>query len=165
MLSPRERSQKSAYRRYMGEEDREEITRIFSSGKWPPILGDEDSINRLKARFFEQKTHPEVSDSRSLAPEMPRIVQAVCSHYGIDESKLLKCRRGRFNEPRAVAIHLIRTLRKASFAEIGSAFGLNSYSGVGGVLESVRKRLTSDQQLREHCLRIQRSLTTGQTQT
>ena len=47
------------------------ITRIFNESKWPPILGDEDSINRLKTRFYEQKIHPEVSDSRSLAPGCP----------------------------------------------------------------------------------------------
>ena len=159
ILSPRKRGQRAAYRRYMGEEDNEEITRVFSGRKWPPILGDEASINHLKARFFEQKTHPQVPYSQSLAPQALRIVQAVCSHYQIDESELVKCRRGRFNEPRAVAIHLIRTMRKDSFAAIGSQFGLKSYSAVGGVLDSIRKRLASDQELSERFRHIQKAVT------
>ena len=92
-------------------------------------------------------------------------MQAVCSHYGIDRSELVKCRRGQFNEPRAVAIHLIRNMRKDSFAVIGSTFGLKSYSAVGGVLESMRRRLASDPEMSERCRRVQTSLTTGQTET
>ncbi len=92
-------------------------------------------------------------------------MQAVCSYYRIGRSELVKCRRGQFNEPRAVAIHLVRNMRKDSFADIGSTFGLKSYSAVGGVLESMRKRLASDLELSERCQRVQRSLTTGQTET
>jgi chromosomal replication initiation ATPase DnaA len=148
----------------MGEEDREEIRRIFSGGKLPPILGDEDSVNRLKARFFEQKSHPQVPDSQFLAPPVSRIVQAICSYYRTGESELLKCKRGWFNEPRAVAIHLVRTMRKDSFADIGSAFGLRSYSAVGGVLDSIHKRLVSDRELKERRRRIREEIT-GQTET
>jgi chromosomal replication initiation ATPase DnaA len=119
----------------------------------------------MKARFFERKTHYEVPDSLSLAPEARQIMQVVCSHYRIGRSELVKCRRGHFNEPRAVAIHLIRTMRKDGFAAIGSQSGLKSYSAVGGVLDSIRKRLASDQELSERCQRVQRSLTTGQTET
>ncbi len=51
-------------------------------------------------------------------------MQAVCADYGLDESELAQSRRGWFNEPRAVAIHLVRMMRKDSFAGIASAFGL-----------------------------------------
>jgi len=97
--------------------------------------------------------------------EVLQIVKAVCSHYRLDESELMKSRRGRFNEPRAVAIYLIRTMRKDGFADIGSAFGLKSYSAAGGVLSSMRKRLSSDLKLGDRCRRIQSLLLTGQTET
>ncbi|HYA40586.1 MAG TPA: hypothetical protein VEF34_04755, partial [Syntrophobacteraceae bacterium] len=70
-----------------------------------------------------------------------------------------------FNEPRAVAIHLTRIMRKDSFADIGSIFGLKSYSAVGAALESMRKRLASTNELSERCRHIQRALITGQTET
>ncbi len=54
-------------------------------------------------------------------------MQAVCACYGLDEPELTKSRRGWFNEPRAVAIHLVRMMRKDSFSEIASAFGLRGY--------------------------------------
>jgi hypothetical protein len=165
ILSRRKSTQRAAYRRYRGEEDREEITRVLSIGKWPPILGDEDSINRLKAGFFKKKINPQVPDSRFLAPEVVQIVRAVSLHYGIDEAELAKCRGGRFNEPRAVAVHLTRMIRKDSFADIASVFGLGSYSAVGAVLESMRKRQALDLKLNERCRLIQKTLTDGQTET
>ncbi len=146
-------------------EDREEITRIIGGSKWPAFLGDESSVNRLKARFFKEKIHPQVPDSQALAPEVRQIMEAVCFQYRLSFSELIKCRRGRFNEQRAVAIHIVRMLRKDSFAAIGLAFGLRSYSAVGAVLDSIQKRLASDPELDERCQRIQRSLTTGQTET
>ena len=165
ILSPRKGGRTAEYRRYMAMEDREEITGIIDGNKWPPFLGDESTINRLKARFFEDKTHPQVPDSQTLAPRVRQIMEAVCFQYQLNESELVKCRRGRFNEPRAVEIHLVRMLRKDSFADIGSAFGLRSYSSVGGVLDSMRKRLASDPELAKRCQHIQRSLTTGQRET
>jgi chromosomal replication initiation ATPase DnaA len=149
----------------MGVEDREDITRIFSGGRWPPFHGDESTINRLKAQFFDGGIHPQVPDSKALAPEVNQILQAVCSYYRIDESELLKSRRGRFNEPRAVAIYLVRMMRKDSFIDIGSTFGLRGYSSVGTVLESIRKRLTSDSELSERCHHIMKNVSISHQET
>ncbi|MHC1727408.1 MAG: transposase [Syntrophobacteraceae bacterium] len=165
ILTPRKNARRAEYRRFMAMEDREDITRIFSSEIWPPFLGDESSVERLKALFFEDKTHPQVPDSLALAPEIQRIMRAVCSHYRVDESQLLKSRRGRLNEPRAVAIYLTRVLRRDTFADIGSAFGLRGYSSVGSVLDSMRKRLASDPELDVRCRHIMKSMKIGQTET
>ena len=156
ILSPRKSARRAAYRRYMAMEDREEITRIIGGSKWPAFLGDESSVNRLKTRFLKDKTHPQVPDSHALAPEVRQIIEVVCFQYRLSFSELIKCRRGRFNEQRAVAIHIVRMLRKDSFAAIGLAFGLRSYSAVGAVLDSIQKRLASDPEPDERCQRIQR---------
>ena len=124
VLSPRKDCRKAAYRLVMAVEDREDITRILSGERRPPLLGDESSLSRLKARFFEDKTYPQVPHSKTLAPEVRQIMQTVCFYYRLDESGLAGSRRGWFNEPRAVAIHMARMIRKDSFADIASAFGL-----------------------------------------
>jgi|GEM_PF-1439527 hypothetical protein len=123
------------------------------------------SVNRLKALFFENKIHPQIPDSRALAPEVRQIMQAVCSYYRLDESELVKSRRGWFNEPRAVAIHLVRTMRKDSFADIALGFGLRGYSSVGAVLDLMRKRLATDPELHVRCQRIMKTISIGRTET
>jgi len=54
---------------------------------------------------------------------------------------------------------------KDSFTDVGSAFGLKSYSAIGGLLDLMRKPLASDQGLSECRRRIQTGRTTGQTKT
>jgi|SRR5208337_3838088 len=166
-LSPRKKARIAAYRRFMALEDQEDITRILSGERWPPLLGDESSLNRLKTRFFGDKIHPQVPDSRMLAPEVRQIMQAVCAYYGLDESELAKSRRGWFNEPRAVAIHLVRMMRKDSFADIASAFGLRGYrlDAPRGVLEIIKKRLATDPDLGIRCQCIMKTIPIGHTET
>ena len=118
VLSPRKHGRIAAYRRFMAIEDREDITGILGGKKWPPFLGDASSVNRFQALFFEDKIRPQVPDPRALASEVGQIMQAVCSYYRLDESEWVKSRRGWFNEPRTVAIHLVRTMRKDSFADM-----------------------------------------------
>jgi hypothetical protein len=78
----------------MGVEEREEVTRTQDGERWLPVLGDEQSVGKMKALFFENKTHPQVPDSKSLAPEVKDIKQAVCRYYRLEEYELLKSRRG-----------------------------------------------------------------------
>ena len=83
---PRKNGRTAAYRRFMALEDQEDITRILDGERWPPLLGDKSSLNRLKARFFEDKTHRRAPDSKTLAPEASQIMQADCSYARLDES-------------------------------------------------------------------------------
>jgi len=92
-------------------------------------------------------------------------MQAVRSYYRSDESELVKSRRGRFNEPRAVAIHLVRTMCKDSLAAISSAFGLRGYSSVGAVLDLMLKRLATDPELHVRCKRIMKTISIGHKET
>ena len=149
----------------MGMEDGEGLLRTLDGEKWLPLLGDERSKNRLKVQFFEDKAHSQVPDSRALAPDVDAIVHAVCTHYGLDRSELVRSRRGRFNEARAMAVHLVRLLRKDSFAEIGPIFGLRTYSSVGSVLDSMRKRLASDPELSDRCRSIMKTISNVHQET
>jgi len=94
-------------------------------------------------------------------------MQAVCADYGLDESELAKSRRGWFNEPRAVAIHMVRMMRKDSFADIASAFGLRGYrlDAPRGVLEIMKKRLATDPDLGTRCQRIMKTIPKAHTET
>ena len=66
-----------------------------------------DFINKIKEKFFEKEIHEEIPTSKSLAPDVDRIIREVCKLYDINTNGLLISRRGYFNEPRNVAIYLI----------------------------------------------------------
>ncbi len=112
----------------------------------------------LEGPFLSGQNSPPVPDSKTLGPEGRQIMQAVCFYYRLGEPELAKSRRGWFNAPRAVAIHLVRLMRKDSFADIASAFGLRGYSSVGNVLEGIKKRLATDPELNMRCRCIMESI-------
>lgn len=84
-------------------------------------------------------------------------------YYSVDKSDLLKSRRGRFNEPRSMAIYLGRMLRKENLLELGSEFGLVSYSSVSSVVEGMGKQLGKNRQLKNRYNEIEKTLLIGQT--
>ena len=45
-------------------------------------------VNKLKSKFFNQKQHIEVPESKRLAPDIGRINKVLCDYYNIDEDQL-----------------------------------------------------------------------------
>ena len=98
------------YRRFMAKDDDGRLDDIFSRMNLPALLGGKDFINKIKDRFFLAKTNREVSTARYLAPSAREIMAAVLTIYEMDEAILFISKRGSTNEPRDVAIYLLRTL-------------------------------------------------------
>ncbi|MBU1902409.1 MAG: hypothetical protein KJ573_02335 [Proteobacteria bacterium] len=122
------------------------------------MVGSESFINRVKEKFFHKKRHDEIPESRRLAPEAEKIKKAICKAYGIEESSLLSSRRGILNEPRNVAIFLIRRLRGEKLEEIGRQFGISKYSSVSSAVEKMKSDISADRNLRVRVKNIERIL-------
>ena len=155
----------NTYKNFVLRETPEEINRIFSQSKFPSMLGSETFINKVKARFFHRKRHDEIPESRRLAPEAEKIKKAVCNTYGIEESSLLSSRRGVLNEPRNIAIFLVRHLRGEKLEEIGRQFGISKYSSVSSVIEKMKREMSADRKLRVRVKNIEKTLYNSQQQT
>ena len=153
------------YRKFMGEDDGEEISQIFQKKKLPSILGKEEFLYWVKNRYFEGKVHIEVPDSKLLAPDKERIQELVCRTYGITKGELLKSKRGTFNEPRGVAIYLTRTIRGEGLMDICRYYHLKKYSSASSVVENVKKKLLKDREFRKRVNELSRELIKSQPET
>ena len=153
------------YKKYMGEDEGEEIIRIFQKKKLPSILGEKDFIYWVKNRFFEKKVHIEVPDSKLLAPDKERIQELVCRTYGIKKEELVKSQRGIFNEPRNVAIYLTRMIRSDGLIDICKDYNLKKYSSASSVVENVRNKLLKDRRFRTRVTFLSGQLTKSQSET
>ena len=78
---------------------------------------------------------------------------------------LTRIRRGMANEPRDVAIYLIRTMRAEPLHHIGAVFNLNRYSSVSSVVYRVKARTQKDRKFETHVKNIRDAILKGQTQT
>jgi len=163
MLTKNKRQQRRVYKQFIAKENSEEICLIFERKKLPSVLGSERFVDWVKDRFFHQKSHEEIPESRSLAPDREKIKQVVCKEYHVSEEDLLKSKRGIFNEPRNVAIYLTRRLRGDELGEICKEFHMKRYSSASSVIERMKTQISQDRRLRKRVEKLRLILTKSQT--
>jgi len=153
------------YREFVSKESAEEINVILGKKKVPSMLGSEGFIERMRRMFSTEKRHAEVPESRSLAPDAKRIKEVVCSSYNVKEELLTVTRRGTANEPRNVAIYLMRQLRGDSLEEIGREFRIATYSSVSSVIERTKAMIAKDRTLRHRIEELKKEIYMSQEET
>ena len=153
-----------SYRHFVAMEDSEEITNVFEKKRWPSVLGTGDFVNSIRERFFLHKADDEVPQSKELAPDSGQIKKAVCQSYRINEAELIVSRRGVFNEPRNVAIYLMRRLRGDSLREVAEQFQIPKYSSVSSVIERIKVLFNKDRKLRVRVEKLISDLSKSQEQ-
>jgi putative transposase len=103
--------QRIAFQKYVQSQSPYNLDEIFEHNEGTLALGDKPFIQWLKQTFTADKQQHQVPQSRSLAPGVEDMLSAVVAVSGIDQSSLFASRRGVFNEPRNVAMYLLRLLR------------------------------------------------------
>ncbi|MCF8068528.1 MAG: transposase [Desulfobacterales bacterium] len=151
MLTPNSSQQIMFYKRFVASENSEEISQAFDRKYLPPILGTETFINWVKSSFYKIKRNSEIPASKSLSPERDSIIKRICRFYDIDREQLLLARRGTENEPRNMAIYLMRVLRGDPLMEIGAEFNLTGYSSVSSIISRVENKLKTDNNFKKRC--------------
>jgi len=146
------------YRAFISKETPEEINRILGRKNLPSILGTEGFRKRVKGKSLAKKRHGKIPGSKSLVPDADRIRAEVCKVFGVDRVDLYKSRRGFSNQPRNVAIYLLRTLRGDTLNQIGREFNMNRYSSVSSVVQRMRATISKDRQLRKSIEKLRAQL-------
>ncbi|MBW1920837.1 MAG: transposase [Deltaproteobacteria bacterium] len=150
------------YKGFVSKGVPEEINGIFLREKLPSALGSDRFLDWVKSSFFPAKFHKEVPESKMLSPDAERIKEEVCRSYGVSRADLYRSRRGISNEPRNVAIYLLRTLRGDNLEEIGRNFNINRFSSVSSVVERTRRKMSKDPKLRRRVEEIKTSIKMSQ---
>jgi len=165
MFSDNKIKAKQVYRKFVRESDSEEIESIFSKLRLPVVIGTEHFKIWVKHTFYKQGRHQQVPDILNLAPEASEIISVVCNYYQIEEAHLFKSRRGFFNEPRNVAIYLIRLLRKDNLLSIAETFQMSGYSSVSSAIDRMKKEMKAQKKIRELIVQMKVEILKSQTNT
>ena len=72
-------------------------------------------------------------------------------------------RRGVFNEPRNIAVYLLRQIRGENLNNICELFNIKTYSTVSSILLRVSRRKKYDRKIKKRIGKIQDSINKGQT--
>ena len=151
------------YRQFVEEQDAEQLLSFFEKTNLPSLLGSNKFVEWAKAKFFEGSIHKDVPQSKILAPDRPTIIKAVCGFYNAAEKDIAAVRRGVQNEPRDVAIYLLRTICGEPLMRIGQAFGMTQYSSVSSAVERIKKKRQNDSRFQKRLKEVIESVNKGQT--
>jgi len=151
-----------SYNRYISLLDEEKTLSIFENKKWPSLLGSEDFIEVIKRKYHLAKSNDEIPQSKTLAPDVGLIKEAVAGYYGIQIEELSSSRRGTLNQPRNISIYLTRQLRGDSLREIALNFRINKYSSVSSVIERMKKETDKDPKLKRIIDKLKFQIITNQ---
>ena len=165
MLTAQISNQMRVYKQFMAQEQDEDLVRVLDRKNPPAMLGGEKFISGIKDRFFKKKIDKQVPASKQLAPDLDTIISEVSRYYAIRPNTLKAVRRGIENEPRDVAMYLIRSMRSESLMRVGAAFGLNRYSSVSSAVMRVKTKLQKDRKFKDRLEHIENNILKGQTKT
>ena len=150
------------YKPFVSKETPKEVNQIFGKRHLPTVIGKKSFVDKIKEKFFVNKTHEEIPSSKSLAPDVDRIVDEVCKFYNVNTNDLLLSRRGYFNEPRNVAIYLMRHLRCDTLKDVGKFFGINKNSTISSVDRRLKREMIKDKQIKKNVEALKFELSKGQ---
>ena len=150
------------YKKFVSKETPEEINQIFGRRNLPMIIGNKSFVDEIKDKFFPSKTHEEVPESRFLAPDVDTIINEVCKYYNIRNNDLLLSRRGYFNEPRNVAIYLIRHLRRDTLKDVGRYFGVVKNSTISSIDRRLKREMIRHKKIKRNVEALKFKLSKGQ---
>jgi len=69
------------------------------------------------------------------------------------------------NEPRDVAMYLIRSMSSEPLMRVGAGFGLNRYSSVSSAVMRVKTKVQKDRKFKDRLEHIESNILKGQTKT
>lgn len=165
MFSGKVRQAKKAYLEFVSQKESAEIEQFYSKKYLSSVLGDDDFQGWIKEKFQDLRFHPEIPESRILAPTPENIIGAVSRFFKIQRESLLKSRRGMENLPRDTAIYLLRKHSTETLAGVGRHVGIVNYSTVSSAVERVKNRKLKDKQYAGQLRKIERIIEKGQWQT
>ena len=143
------------YKKFMGNKKESQITDqsfsdVIEKKRWPICFGHSEFVNKIKGMYYSKKISDEIPQSKELAPDKSLIIQCVCDFYKVNKDSLKISKRGYFNEPRNVAIYLLRKLRHDNLDSIGQFFKIEKYYTVSSIISRMKKREHNDKSIKKH---------------
>jgi len=165
MLAKYRAVQIKKYKQFVEMQDSEEFVSFFRTTNQPSLLGGKKFIEWVKTNFFKGKIDLDIRQSKLLVPETGTIIKTVCVFYEVAEQGLVSVRRGVVNEPRDMAIYLLRMICGEPLMNIGARFGMKRYSSVSSAVDRVKMKLKRDHKLRKRLNDIIGLVKKSQTET
>lgn len=146
------------YKGFINQKDQKEILKMFDGKKWPSMYGSDEFIFTVKEEFFFKKRNEEIPESFNLSPTVDRIKEVVCRFYDVDLKSLHGSVRRVQNEPRNMAVFLVRQHCNCTLKQIVKDFLLNKYSAASMILFRTKKEIRGSKRLKSSLQEMEKML-------
>jgi hypothetical protein len=136
------------YLKFVSKVSPKDVQAVFEAKKQPSVFGGERFKKRIRQLFSKDMVDYEVPESRILVPDIEEIEQAVCNFYNVTKNDLSVSRRGMRNEPRNMAVFLIRRFRGEKLSCLAEYFNMGKYSTVSSVITRFQNQLINDKEVK-----------------
>jgi putative transposase len=139
------------YREFIKAEIPSDIEEFYAMKKSPIILGAERFQDWVRAKLIStDKEDYEIPEAKVLHSSISanHVVEIILKRYKIGKEMLERVHRGKWNEPRDVAIHLCRKECGLTLKGIATKFGITAYTTISMAHRRVVKRKTKDESFR-----------------
>jgi hypothetical protein len=151
------RKSRRKYREFVMEGIRQGYDTLWEEVKGQAVLGEEDFIERIKARMKNPGSRREQPGVRQLeAMDPAAVLKKVARYFQLPEGQLTSKCTGRRDE-RGMALDLMYRLCAASQARLGALVGLD-YTAVSRERKRLRDRIESDKRLKKRLIEIEVSV-------
>jgi hypothetical protein len=139
-----------AFQEFVHSGNEEDLERFYRSGRQSPVLGEESFVEQAKERLERLMTreHPRYERARMQA-SLEQVVRAVARLYRVPVEQVMQGKRGEENEPRKVAMYLVRRCCDRTLQETARVFGVGSYRTVGWACHGIESRVQTDKKFRK----------------
>ena len=122
------------------------------------MLGPQEFIGWVKATYKDSKGSDDMPQMRDLYPDNDKIVSILCNYYDVARQDFLISKRGTFNEPRSIAIYLLRRFRRDRLKEIGKLFNLEKNSSVSSIIERMKNRIRNSREIKMRIKKMEKEV-------
>lgn len=125
---------------FMRSKIEEPVEAFYQAACTRPMLGSGEFIEGIRAKLKRKPTDvKEVPEAKAyLRPDSKTCLEIVARVYGSGTEELLRSRRGRRNEARAMAMYVCRRMAGMKHEAIAQVFGVGGYSAVSSVIGRVQ---------------------------
>ena len=99
-----------------------------------------------------------IRDRSYINLSVDQVIDIVRKSYGVDIETLTRLHRGKWNEPRDIAIHLCRKERGLTLKEIGSKLDIPSHTTISMSLRRVEKKILKNKSFQKRLNKIIKKL-------
>ena len=140
------------YREFVKAGIRSDIEEFYTRKKRPNILGAERFKDWVRTKLMNaNKEDYEIPEARVLQSSIgaDHVIDIIVKRYKVGRGTLEQVHRGKWNEPRDVAIYLCRKECGLTLKGIATKLGITSYTTISMAYRRVERRITKDDSFRK----------------